>query len=238
MISLAIFVGLLFIYSLVSGRLERTVFTAPIVFAVAGMLMFPALQRILKPGVNAEILLAIAEVGLVMLLFTEASRTDLNVLRSIRNLPARLLSSGLLLTILLGALLARLVFPSLTLWEAGILGSVLAPTDAGLGQIVLDSPRVPMRIRQALKAETGLNDGLSVPFLLFFMALAAARSRGPHSTSVNFYSGRVGDWGADWRRNWPRRRLVAGPRPTPGVDSGIVPADRRGGAAAALSGGV
>ncbi len=182
MTSLAIFVLLLFFYSLVSGRLAGTVITAPIVFTIAGMLMFPALQRILKPGVNSEILLAIAEVGLVMLLFTEASRTNLNALRSIQNLPARLLSTGLLLTILLGALLARLVFPSLTLWEAGILGSVLAPTDAGLGQIVLDSPRVPMRIRQALKAETGLNDGLSVPFLLFFIALAAARTVGhaPH----------------------------------------------------------
>src|SRR5208283_6066758 len=100
MTSLAIFILLFFLYSLVSRRLEQTVVTAPIVFTVAGMLMFPALQRILKPGVNSEILLAIAEVGLVMLLFTEASRTDLNVLRSIQNLPARLLSTGLLLTIL------------------------------------------------------------------------------------------------------------------------------------------
>ena len=182
MISLAIFVLLFFLYSLVSGRLERTVITAPIVFTVAGMLMFPRLQGILKPGENSAIFLALAEVGLVMLLFTEASRTDLNVLRSIQNLPTRLLSTGLLLTIVSGAVLARLVFPDLTLWEAGILGAVLAPTDAGLGQIVMDSPRVPMRIRQALKAETGLNDGLSVPFLLFFIALAAARTPGhlPH----------------------------------------------------------
>ncbi len=90
MISLAIFVLLLFLYSLVSGRLERTVITAPIVFTVAGMLMFPRLQGILKPGENSAIFLAIAEVGLVMLLFTEASRTDLNVLRSIQSLPARL----------------------------------------------------------------------------------------------------------------------------------------------------
>ncbi len=178
MISLAIFILLLFLYSLVSGRLERTVVTAPIVFTVAGMLMFPRLQGILRPEKNSNIFLGIAEVGLVMLLFTEASRTNLNALRSIRNLPTRLLSIGLLLTIVLGAILARLVFPSLTLWEAGILGAVLAPTDAGLGQIVLDSPRVPTRIRQALKAETGLNDGLSVPFLLFFIALAAARTAG------------------------------------------------------------
>jgi hypothetical protein len=60
----------------------------------------------------------------------------------------------------------------------GILAAILAPTDAGLGQVIVNSPRVPMRIRDALNVEAGLNDGLSVPFLLFFMALAAARIEG------------------------------------------------------------
>jgi sodium/hydrogen antiporter len=55
---------------------------------------------------------------------------------------------------------------------------VLAPTDAGLGQIIVNSSRVPMRIRQALNVEAGLNDGLAVPFLMFFIALAAAKTEG------------------------------------------------------------
>ena len=93
--------------------------------------MFPALQGILSAGFTANVALHIAEVGLVMLLFTDASRTDLNVLSSIRNLPARLLSAGMLLTILLGALVARLVFPQLSIWEAGILTlSLRRPTPA------------------------------------------------------------------------------------------------------------
>ena len=111
MIPLVLFVLLLFLYSLVSQRLEQTVLTAPIFFTAAGILLSPALHRILADTVNSEIFLGIAEVGLVMLLFTDASRTDLNILRSIRNLPARLLSIGLLLTILLGAVVARLIFP-------------------------------------------------------------------------------------------------------------------------------
>jgi NhaP-type Na+/H+ or K+/H+ antiporter len=78
-----------------------------------------------------------------------------------------------LLTILLGALGALVLFRQLSIWEAGILGSILAPTDAGLGQVIVSSERVPMRIRQALNVEAGLNDGLAVPFLLFFIALAA-----------------------------------------------------------------
>src|SRR5271167_29081 len=184
MIPLAIFVLLLFLYSVVSRRLEQTVVTAPILFTVAGMLLFPDLQGILRPGINSTIFLGIAEVGLVMLLFTDASRTDLNVLRSIRNLPARLLSTGMLLTILLGAVVARLVFPQLSIWEAGILSAILAPTDAGLGQIIVNSPRVPMRIRQALNVEAGLNDGLSVPFLLFFIALAAAGTIEGHAAHL------------------------------------------------------
>jgi NhaP-type Na+/H+ or K+/H+ antiporter len=70
----------------------------------------------------------------------------------------------MLLTILFGAIAARLLFPHLSNWETGILAAVLAPTDAGLGQIVVNSSRIPMRIRQALNVEAGLNDGLSFRF--------------------------------------------------------------------------
>ena len=192
MTSLAVFISLLFLYSLVSRRLEQTIVTPPIIFTAAGMLMFPALPAILKAGVNAEVLFRLAETGLVLLLFTDASRTGLNVLRSIGNLSIRLLSAGMLLTILFGAVAARLVLPHLSIWEAGILAAVLAPTDAGLGQIIVNSPRVPVLIRQTLNVEAGLNDGLSVPFLLFFIALAAARVEGPAASLTQFIVEQLG----------------------------------------------
>jgi sodium/hydrogen antiporter len=169
---LSFFIALLFLYSLASARLERTVVTAPMLFTAAGMGLYALGHAVPSWQGDLEFFLRLAEVGLVLLLFTDASRTDLNVLRHIRSLPARLLSVGMLLTLLFGALAARAVFPQLSLWEAGILAAILAPTDAGLGQIIVNSPQVPMRIRQALNVEAGLNDGLSVPFLLFFIALA------------------------------------------------------------------
>src|SRR5664279_6653192 len=150
MIQLAVFVLLLFSYALVSRRLEQTILTAPIVFTLAGMFMFPALPTLLEAGFNANVFLRLAEIGLVLLLFTDASRTDFKLLRSIGNLPIRLLSTGMLLTIFLGTVAARLVFPDLSLWEAAILPAILAPTDAGLGQVIVNSERVPTRIRQAL----------------------------------------------------------------------------------------
>jgi len=188
----AIFVALLFLYALFSERVQHTPITAPILFTALGMGMSPAWFALTQAGVNAGVFLRLAEIGLVLLLFTDASRTDLKLLRSIRSLPVRLLSVGMLLTIVAGLLLARLVFPSLSLWEAGILAVILAPTDAGLGQVIVNSPRVPMRVRQALNVEAGLNDGLSVPFLLFFMALAAARIEGGASSLLQFIGEQLG----------------------------------------------
>jgi len=192
MIPLLVFLALLFLFSLASRRVERTVVTAPIVFTAAGMLLFPSLAGILKAGGTPDILLHVAEIGLVLLLFTDASRTDLKVLHSVRNLPARLLSTGMLLTIVLGAAVAKIVFPQLPIWEAGILGTILAPTDAGLGQVVVTNPRVPMRVRQALNVEAGLNDGLSVPFLLLFAALSVAHVQGPGRSLVHFIVEQLG----------------------------------------------
>ncbi len=189
---LAIFIAVVFLHSLASGRLERTVVTAPIVFTTAGMLVLLLLPELRELKVNPEVFLRVAEAGLVLLLFTDASRTNLQVLKSIGNLPARLLSTGMLLTILLGALAALAVFGQLTLWEAGILAAILAPTDAGLGQVIVNSPRVPMRIRQALNVEAGLNDGLSVPFLLFFIGLADASANGQRASFTRFIVEQLG----------------------------------------------
>ncbi len=168
MILVAAFVLLVFLYSLVSKRLEHTIITAPVVFTISGALVVLTLPVM---HVDRKPFLLLAEVALVLILFSEATRINLHVLR--RNpLPVRLLGIGMPLTILLGAIGGTLIFPDLSVCEVGILAAILAPTDAGLGEIVVSSTRVPERIRQTLSVEAGLNDGLSVPFLLFFIDLA------------------------------------------------------------------
>ncbi len=176
MMLVTVFIVLVFSYALISSRLEKTIFTAPILFTAAGFLTFSLLPALPIRGTGIEVFLRVAEIGLLLLLFTDASRTDLRLLKNIRMMPIRLLSTGLLLTILLGTLSALVILRQLSLWEAGILGAILAPTDAGLGQVIVTSPLVPLKIRQALNVEAGLNDGLSVPFMLFFIALASSAS--------------------------------------------------------------
>ena len=123
----------------------------------------------------------------------------------------------MLLTILLGAVFALVVIDGLSLWEAGILAAILAPTDAGLGQVIVNSSRVPLRIRQALNVEAGVNDGLSVPFLMLFIALAVGTNEGTAVVLTKFLKeqlgygafvglgiGLCGGWllGLAQRRNW------------------------------------
>ena len=117
---------------------------------------------------------------------------DLKALKESENLPVRLLSVGMLLTILLGMIAGRLIFPGFTLWESGILAAILAPTDAGLGQLIVQSDRVPLRIRQALGVEAGLNDGLSVPFMMFFIAVSQAGTDGGGAVLLRYMVEQLG----------------------------------------------
>lgn len=172
------FFVLIFLYSIVSKLLGRSILTAPMIFTAAGMIIPFFSPIFLEINRDIKVLLFIAELGLVLLLFTDASRIRLKDIRSLNRLPARLLTIGMLLTIFLGIVLALAVFPSLSLWEAGIIAAILAPTDAGLGQVIVSNPRVPSRIRNSLNVEAGLNDGMSVPFLMFFIAMAQSEGAG------------------------------------------------------------
>ena len=118
----------------------------------------------------------IAELTLIMVLFTDAARLDLKRLWNDHNLPMRMLIIGLPLVVVTGTIIAMQIFPALTLWEAALLAALLAPTDAALGQSVVSAKIVPVRIRQAINVESGLNDGIILPAVLLLAALAGSQS--------------------------------------------------------------
>jgi NhaP-type Na+/H+ or K+/H+ antiporter len=170
------FAAIVLLYSLISRRLEGTVITAQIVFVAAGLLLGPAAFGLIDAGEGTEAILIIAEIALVLTLFSDAARIDFGALRQGRMLPIRLLVVGLPLTILLGGLVAAGMLPGITIAEAALIGAVLAPTDAALGKAIVTNPRIPVKIRQALNVESGLNDGGAIPFFYFFLALAVAEA--------------------------------------------------------------
>ena len=119
----------------------------------------------------------LAEATLTLVLFADASRIDLRLLRRELGVPVRLLGIGLPLTIIAGSFAAALVFPELSWPEALVLAIVLAPTDAALGQAVVTDKRLPSRVRQSLNVESGLNDGICVPLLFIALAIAEAEEQ-------------------------------------------------------------
>jgi NhaP-type Na+/H+ or K+/H+ antiporter len=173
-VDLAVLASIVFAFGVVSRRLEGTILTAPLVFVAAGVAFGPAGLGLVEFKLDDHTVLLVGEITLAIVLFTDAARINLSALRENEGLPLRLLGIGMPLTIALGTVAAALVLTDLSFWEAAIVGTVLAPTDAALGQAVVSNPRVPVRVRQALNVEAGLNDGLSVPFLALFLTLAVA----------------------------------------------------------------
>jgi NhaP-type Na+/H+ or K+/H+ antiporter len=172
--SLGIIVLGFFLYALISGRLSGTIITAPLVFIIFGLVIGAGGLNIAKVDVGHSAIHLIAEFTLILVLFIDASRIDLKRVRADHNLPARMLIIGLPLTIVAGAIVAWQLFPAFSLWEVALLAALLAPTDAALGQAVLAAKVVPARIRQAINIESGLNDGIALPVVLLFAALASA----------------------------------------------------------------
>ena len=167
-----------FVYSLLADRLCRTPVNGAVVYLAFGVIAGPVGLGLLNLEIGDEGIRTIAELTLALVLFTDASNANLAVLRQAVRLPQRLLLIGLPLTILLGVGFGALLFPGLGLLEVAILATILAPTDAALGKAVVANPAVPAPVREGLNVESGLNDGICVPILFTFLALATQSGAG------------------------------------------------------------
>ncbi|MCW8963611.1 MAG: cation:proton antiporter [Gammaproteobacteria bacterium] len=170
--NLAILAIFAFIYSAIAGRMEKTMISGPMIFVAFGLIFGDVGLGLLEMDVTQTELRVIADLTLALILFIDAANADLSVLKRRLQIPKRMLAVGLPLIILLGFVAGWLIFDSLSLFELAILATMLAATDAALGKAVVTNEAVPSRIREGLNAESGLNDGICVPILFVFIALA------------------------------------------------------------------
>ena len=176
-----------FLFALVSSRFDNSLITPPMVFTGAGVLIALLLPNFIEEEFAKESLKLVAELTLVIVLFIDASRINLPLLFREHKIPVRLLGTSLPLTVLLGAVVAGFMFGDFSIWEAALLAAILAPTDAALGQAVVSSPIVPVRIRQSLNVESGLNDGIVLPLVMLFAALASVSAEGAEQSNWLVY---------------------------------------------------
>lgn len=178
-VGLLLTAALFVVYALTNRWLSRSSLTGPMLFTIAGVIVA---QDLLGAGValetfalelDSEVIQVLLEGTLALILFSDAVLIDYRAVRREAFLPGRLLGIGLPLTIAVGTLIAYVVFPELGFWSAAVVAVILAPTDAALGQAVVSNDDVPDLVRQGLGVESGLNDGIAVPFLTITVAGAA-----------------------------------------------------------------
>jgi len=184
MTSLAVVAALLVLYATFSRPLDRRGVTAALALMLAGLVVGPKVLGWMDLPLDGPTAERLAEIALALLLFSDAARIDLQSLRSQLRWPSRLLLIGLPLTMVAGAAAGALVFPALSVSSVALLAIILASTDAALGQRVVTDEAVPARVRQALNVESGLNDGLAVPFFLVFVDISLAQLHGSAVSAV------------------------------------------------------
>ena len=162
---------------MIANWLSLTVITAPMVFLVFGAIL-SFTNFVPHTELNA-MLHSVAEVALVILLFLDAAKTDQRALLKRRVWPARMLALGLPIAFVFGTGMGLLIFPGWSIAAVALVAAILVPTDAALGQTVVDNPDIPERSRRALTVESGLNDGLALPLVLLMAFLAAPDATAP-----------------------------------------------------------
>jgi len=167
----------IFVYGLFSRVFERSVVSAPIFFTIVGVLLGPLVFGLFdQERLDTGAVGILAEATLILVLYTDAIRIDLRRLRRDAQLPARLLGIGLPLTLLSGTVVAKLMFDSFDWAAAFVLAAILTPTDAALGKPVVTDERLPIRVRQTINVESGLNDGIMLPVVTVAVALLASQA--------------------------------------------------------------
>lgn len=174
-------------YALGSRRLSVTPVTSAIVFTGSGVLIGPAVLDVVDIEHYSAPVTALMEAALTLVLFTDAMAVRRRDLVTGGFLPGRLLGIGLPLCIAAGWLLAWPLLPGLTVWELALVGAILAPTDAAVGTIAMSDPRVPVLVRKGLNAESGLNDGLVLPFFVVFLAAVPGTSYAQEGIGGTFW---------------------------------------------------
>ena len=161
-------------FCLLSGRLSTAIVTPPMLFVIAGFALSAPVSGLVNFRLQEHLLKLLLEATLVLVLFSDAARIDLQKLRLDYVIPKRLLLVGMGLSMLLGGVAAHFLPLGLSLWEAALVAAILTPTDAALGQAVVSSKQVPERIRLGLNVESGLNDGIVLPVVLVLASIASA----------------------------------------------------------------
>ena len=170
MVALLTFAIVLFLALLVSDLADRSVLSTAVLFLAAGFLVGPGMLNILHLTHDSPVVMHLAELALFSVLFTDGMRAGIRDLINAWHLPGRALLLGMPLTLIATALLVY--FLAGVSWiEALLIGAILSPTDPVFAAAIIGRKEIPGRLKHLLNVESGVNDGLALPFVLICLSV-------------------------------------------------------------------
>src|SRR2546428_11213063 len=162
--------GLLAVAAALSGVMRGTVLSISVLSVALGIVL--AKTNVVSVDARDPAIVDLIELALILTLFSDGLFVERELLRVHWGPVTRAIVLAMPITLGLLALMGRAIFPDLTWAEAFLLAAVLTPTDPVVTSTVVTAQRVPSIVRHTLNLESGLNDGLALPFVLFFLILA------------------------------------------------------------------
>ncbi len=173
--ALALAFGLVLLISVsLSGLAARTVLSTALLFLVAGALIGQGGFGLVDIPSNGAFVTGLADLALFTVLFTDGQRASLPSLKEGWRLSGRALGLAMPLT-MVGIAVPTHFLTGLDWTTSFLIGAILSPTDPVFASAIVGRTDVPLRLRRLLNVESGLNDGLALPFVLIFLATAANR---------------------------------------------------------------
>jgi NhaP-type Na+/H+ or K+/H+ antiporter len=162
-------IGIVILVSgLLSGLVERTGVPQVAIFLLLGAVLGPLGLGVFDLGLSSPALRAIATLGLVLVLFSDAISMDLNEVRRNAKLALLVLGPGSLIPALIIAVSSHYLV-GLSWAAAAIVGASLASTDPVLLRGLIRRPDVPAQGKLALRLESGMNDVVLLPIVVLSM---------------------------------------------------------------------
>jgi NhaP-type Na+/H+ or K+/H+ antiporter len=168
--ALLIIGGLLTVAAALSGVMRGTVLSISVLSVALGIGL--ALTDVIDIDVSDPGVFELVELALILTLISDGLVVERELLAVHWGPVVRALVLAMPITLAILAVGAAGLFPDLTWAEAFLLAAVLTPTDPVVTSTVVTAQRVPSLVRHTLNLESGLNDGLALPFVLFFLVLA------------------------------------------------------------------
>ncbi|HXF15466.1 MAG TPA: cation:proton antiporter, partial [Burkholderiales bacterium] len=154
-----------------SGMIKRAPISLAMIYLAIGWLFGRSGWVVLDPGQHAKLLETLAEIAVIVSLFSAGLKLRVRLRSPIWRLPIALATVSMAIAIGMMTFygVAALALP---IGVAVLLGSILAPTDPVLAaDVQVSDPGDTDALRFALTGEAGFNDGSAFPFVIIGLGL-------------------------------------------------------------------